>query len=151
MKDVRKMVWIVPMVVALFAAGCAMFDDDDSTSPTAPTALTCNGMKMAGYCWYVGVLGESCTETCADHGGVTDGHLVYTGTAGSLENCMTVGFALWTTGYAHGEYPDEDEWKNIGCSFSHDEGIYWLYWNTGAATTHDASVDEDRRVCSCVK
>ena len=53
----------------------------------------CAGELYGGICWYLGARGDSCTETCANHGGTAAEAASYVGTddqGGSLAECAAV-------------------------------------------------------------
>lgn len=65
--------------------------DAGSAMPDAGTP-TCD-VPLFGMCWYMSAANQSCTQTCASHGGVDTNFTKYVGTAlqgGSLANCKNV-------------------------------------------------------------
>jgi hypothetical protein len=71
----------------------AVSGNDSKSSPT-PTPIPCVGVIVGGYCWYLGDLGQSCSEVCASHGGYHDATRTYAGSEGSSSNCWQVLDAL---------------------------------------------------------
>ena len=106
---------------------------------------TCEGSTLyAGYCWYLSDWNQSCTQVCASHGGVTDGHIYYTGSGGTLANCYTVARLI------HPSPGPEGGNFNSG---THTGCFIWgasctLYRDTWW-TTHDGVHQWANRVCSC--
>ena len=71
------------VVVAIVGAGCGYSGSDG-----------CSGEIVGEYCWYLGEDYDSCEDTCADRGGVTDGTIYFAGSEGSQENCTLVAAAF---------------------------------------------------------
>lgn len=49
---------------------------------------TCSGWMNAGYCWYNGSLGESCTSVCSTHGGVYQGTCDWVNDPSNCSTCQ---------------------------------------------------------------
>ncbi len=100
----------------------------------------CNGVEVAGYCWYYGGGGESCGTVCAAHGGYHIATRSYAGSDGSTLNCRDVLDAL---GIGSG-IPGLQTGVGLGCSFYNGNR-----YRTIDPTTETASFTGYARVCAC--
>lgn len=70
--------------------------EENEEEPVSPEPR-CAGAELFGVCWYLGREGESCAQTCAEHGG-TDGlaseHVGIASQGGSREDCVLILNAL---------------------------------------------------------
>ena len=97
-------------------------DDMDAGAP--PPA--CAGAELFGICWYIGKEGQSCEQTCADHGGPDGAASEHVGTAyqgGSREDCVLILNAL---GQPYRVRTTEHD-QGVGCHVpAGDEYQHWL-------------------------
>lgn len=113
-------------------------------TPTV-TPVACAGTLYAGYCWYRANDGESCTSFCASHGGVTDGHIDYTGwPAGTSNNCENVATAVGGVVFFIGDMTSQ---SGLGCVYRDVNYEVWRIVNY--TTIHNASAAGWYRYCSC--
>lgn len=102
----------------------------------------CAGTTYGAYCWYLSAAGDSCDTACAGHGGASTGTINYSGSNGSLLNCLNVLFVLGVSGVGLGD---------TGCSTG--LGCHKFGTNVGRcttpATTTAASFAGEIRVCAC--
>ena len=48
-------------------------------------APPCDGIRIGGYCWYLGTNGQSCTTVCSTHGGYNVGTSLYAGSGATSQ------------------------------------------------------------------
>ena len=85
---------------------------------------------LNGLCWYLGAAGASCSDTCANHGGLSSLAVSYVGTAlqgGSLSKCTAVLNALGLTGTVSADILS----AGVGCirysgTGASGPGLYWV-------------------------
>lgn len=117
------------------------------------------GVSVGGYCWYMGEVGESCSDVCGSHGdqwslpygyglAYEDATMTYVGSLGGWDNsnwkrCRSVLTALGNPNIGWGLCGIE----SVGCVMNPD-GEFAL--SDKYATTADAySWMEHRRACAC--
>lgn len=107
----------------------------------------CSGVSVGGYCWYLGAVGQSCTQVCSSRGGVNiAGTRNYAGSGGTNAQCQSVLNALGQTGGVN-QLPCEDGMQYTGCiRFSLFFGNIRC---TGATTTDVGSYSAASRACAC--
>jgi hypothetical protein len=119
--------------IALAAAGGGDGDGDGS----------CGGVKVGGYCWYLGGTWIPCSSLCADHGGYNEATRTYAGSSGTDQNCWDVLTALGAPAATSRFQTDE---RADGCSYGESsEGVFW--WRSVLPTT--AEERSNHRACAC--
>jgi hypothetical protein len=104
--------------------------DGGGVAPDAglDAGLRCSGVDLFGVCWYLGVLGASCTETCSGHGGPSSAAAAHVGTAargGSLDDCSAILLALGEA--APALQATRADGRGLGCHvFGLARTPYWL-------------------------
>ncbi|MCB0164223.1 MAG: tetratricopeptide repeat protein [Anaerolineae bacterium] len=116
--------------------------------PAEDTPKTpCDGVEVAGACWYLGGDSAPCDSVCVAHGGYDEATRTYTGSDGSPDQCRAVLQAL--------QLPIDNFFETtqggLGCFvIQNTSGNYFGYWDqrpTTAAATY--SVPGRQRVCAC--
>jgi hypothetical protein len=135
------------IVVILLAGVVVSCNSGGSTKP-----VPCDGVVSAGYCWYLGALGQSCDQACTNHGGCNTNGITYAGSQGAAAACDDVLTALDADTDTLGDGTDEENLTNTpaiatGCSIDYlvdniDRNVYWP-GNCGAA------FPKTRRACAC--
>jgi hypothetical protein len=108
----------------------------------------CAGVRSAGICWYLGVSGASCDETCTVHGGTAPGTASFVGTpfqGGSLNECATILLALGES-IAPMEGVRYDG-LGVGCHIY--DGVPW--WLSSPNFNSSAWQVNTRLVCGCIE
>lgn len=106
----------------------------------------CAGKWVAGStaCWYdAGGTSNSCTTTCASHGGYHNDTRDFAGSGGTNANCAEVAKAVHNLGSAPSV--GTNSYSGVGCT--HYSGSYGRDTTTTTAGATDSS---DTRFCGCV-
>lgn len=113
------------------------------------TDVPCGGTTVAGYCWYSGSSGGSCTSACASHGGYHEATRNYAGDLGNPADCKNLFDIL---GFASGTMHNNGS-TALGCVFydgyTVDGNNGRRYRDTGGPTTAGGSQSSRKRVCAC--
>lgn len=132
--------FIALALLILLAVSCG---ENGGDAPGGATESSCAGDVVGGACWYLGLDGESCDQTCAAHGGYNSATLSYAGSGGSLANCEEVADAI---GMTIGTASDAGCFAGFGC-------IYDVGANDrrrcSTATTSAAATTGVIRACAC--
>lgn len=120
-------------------------------TPTLTPTPTC--IPHGGYCWRLSGLDQSCTDLCSSHGGVTDGHINYTGyPTGTWANCQTVALLFNPSASIESQVvlpaPGAHD-GGIGCYKWIGDGSVWREVEWGESTTHNSAYWWGYRICSC--
>ena len=113
----------------------------------------CSGELYSGICWYLGALGDSCTDTCADHGGTAAEAATYVGTSGqggSLAECEAILDLLGVANANRTEQATSD--YGVGCVlFFGTVSTGQPYWITNTPFDPDDSLasGQGRMACGC--
>jgi hypothetical protein len=101
------------------------------------------GLSMGGFCWYIGLLGQSCTTVCTGRGGYNTATSSYAGSSGTTANCQALKTAFVS---------DVGSWggaiacpAGLGCVIGSGTG----YRCTSPATTTGAAEGTGARFCAC--
>jgi hypothetical protein len=108
----------------------------------------CAGKEYAGYCWYLGGKGQSCTTVCSSHGGYHNATRDYAGWPGGNPggNCITL-LDVVSAPYSTTYYTNQVYHWALGCFF--DDWDNTRYYNNTVTTTSGASEQDSWRVCAC--
>jgi hypothetical protein len=106
------------------------------------------GAEVGGACWFLGEVGESCSQVCDAAGFAYDqATRTFAGSDGTNANCVAVLDALNVIGGAVQDLPcDED--ASIGCTFEPDLMAAGRIRCT-RPTLPDAFVNGVQRACAC--
>ena len=102
-------------------------------------------------CWYISGINQSCTETCAYHGGLHPDTVRYIGSeseGGTVEGCSQI---LWWM-YIRGSAPAEEilsiDGQGLGCYHIFTPNVH--YWVKDVPFDPDARAIDIQRVCGCM-
>jgi len=124
--------------------------DSPTLGQTLDAGEPCEGVSLAGACWYLGSPGASCRETCSEHGGYLDAatrHVGIRDQGGSPEACAAVLTALGS-GRNVRITARVDE-RGVGCHFFGTEDDPW--WLSAPSFDADQRLNRARLVCGCVR
>ena len=121
----------------------------DATTPIEAGPV-CSGALLDGLCWYLGVSGDSCNDTCLAHGSFDDRAIPIIGSdnqGGNEDQCAAVLTVLL------GEEPNsvntDNDNEGVGCHLSgNDEDPTWFDEPDFSA---DASLSDARIACACIE
>jgi hypothetical protein len=106
-----------------------------------------------GICWYLGLLGASCNETCTDHGGVAADAASYVGTeaqGGSAEQCASLLGLLGIDGDVSTGHRNDTDGLGLGCHVFPDYTPHNWWLEAPDFDTGDSHSDV-RIVCGCLE
>ncbi len=112
--------------------------------------ITCSGKIIGGYCWYESGNNTDCNSTCSQHGGVTDGTIIYAGyPSGSIAQCSAVleELKMGTAGSSASD--SNSSGYTAGCGLFSGSRIRYIAGPT--VQTNEALMFMTSRVCSCAK
>ncbi len=118
------------------------------TRPAPDSSLDCAGVLDSRICWYLGRAGESCTTTCATHGGTSADAAGHVGTAaqgGSEEECGRILNLLGQEGILLSG--TRSDGKGLGCFAA--LGARW--WLSSPPYTDNVMYESVQIVCGCVR
>ena len=120
-------------------------DTDSDTDTDTDTGPPCGGVRVGGFCWYLGEKGNPCGVTCAGNGQYHEATRTFAGSAGTDENCKTVMAAI---GGGISFFPNliDGDGMGIGC-FATTAGMVGRALTP--ATTRDAQSVYNLRACAC--
>ncbi len=116
-------------------------------SPGDAAAAVCEGVAVAGFCWYLGGDSAPCDSVCVAHGGYDEATRMYAGSDGSSDKCREVLQAL--------QLPIDNFFETtqggIGCFvIQNTSGNYFGYWDKQPTTASATTPTPGRnRVCAC--
>jgi hypothetical protein len=168
---VRWTTGFILLLVLMIAVLNSCNKNNDGNNPTnpfvlieptpTPTPVPCAGVRVNDYCWYLGDLGQSCSQGCSTHGGYNEATCTYAGSDGTNKNCLQILSALGAPQNAVAQVSDNCE-VGIGCSsvVLYYNGIsFFPRYCVNPSTTSDASYmytwsDSSnywgyRRACAC--
>jgi len=128
--------------------------DADAYVDKVLARVSCSGEPVAGACWFLGTLGESCDATCATHGAAydpatrslagSDGNAVG---AERWLNCLSVMAAFRVDGaIATNLFPPAG---GLGCIVGSPYGVATIAIDV-SPTTSTAAVESGQRACACL-
>ncbi len=126
--------------IAIVAAGGDGDGDGDGDS-------SCGGVKVGGYCWYIGTMWIPCSSVCADRGGYHEATRTYAGSSGTDQNCWDVLTALGTPADTDGHVAQTDA-RADGCSYAEDSDSDTVHWQRAVLPT-TAEGNGWNRACAC--
>ncbi len=110
----------------------------------------CDGAMVGGYCWYKSALNTDCVNTCATHGGVTDGTINYVGYPnGTNAQCTEVLNGLKMGIFATPALESPLPIYSAGCGVV--AGVRTRYVFEPTTQTNTAIMVLAERACSCAK
>jgi hypothetical protein len=96
--EMKKMMKISLFLISIFILlACG---DKGGNAPD-PVSCGSGGLKVGGYCWYLGAINASCVTTCAGHGAYDTATQSYAGSSGTNADCQSV---LSTLGVPSGAF-----------------------------------------------
>jgi hypothetical protein len=112
----------------------------------------CGGAPVAGGCWYLGAVGQSCDAVCATRGGFSPASLGVVGTpaqGGSIEGCDAVLQAFGAPAGVINEGFREDG-LGFGChAFIAADGTATAWWLTSPDAAPEVADPNVRIACGC--
>jgi len=119
---------------------------DDLVAALDPGSCPGPGAAVGGACWYLSNDDESCGDVCGGLGlAYNFATQTYAGNTGTLANCLNVMDALGQTDPPLETVGDVDCGAGVGCTKTNTERGRC----TDVATTVDASLPFQARVCAC--
>jgi hypothetical protein len=117
-------------------------------------APACGGVQVAGLCWYMGLAGDSCQDTCASHGGYNSATANFVGSSsqgGSLGNCEQVLAALQESGMVRDG--TRTDGLGLGCHRFFDGGSPTgrLWWLISPDFDPAVTLSQAAMACGCLR
>jgi len=123
-----------------------------STGQATPQSSPClgTGMTVGSYpgCWFLGLAGDSCMQTCAAQGLAYDdkSRTVVGSDASTGDACFEIASALDSPPDSQSENPCVDA---LGCFIDKDSNNK-VFWCESPTTTATAAHALDERICACM-
>jgi hypothetical protein len=122
---------------------------DAASDPTLDAGPICSGTLVDELCWYLGEVGESCTDTCAERGGYDERGTPIIGSddqGGSLEQCTLILEVLLNEA---AETDNDNDGDGLGCHLRGNDEDRFRIENTDFSP--DESANDARIACSCIE
>jgi hypothetical protein len=131
-----------------FIRGCQHVSGPTTPTPTPTPATSCpsGGQLVGGFCWYLGVVNDSCDGTCAAVGMTCDQATdTYAGADGTLAHCQALENAMGASDMVYDE--NTGAFAAMGCAQSLPVGsaVREVAYRTSCSAVESGY----RRFCAC--
>lgn len=119
---------------------------------TVNGVVACDGVEIAGACWYFGANNQSCDQVCSTHGGYSEITRSHAGSDGSTNNCGNVLTSLGAVNPTPvADAASIDGITGLGCAsdYSDNATSFRVTSATTSAANSSASSRSVRRACAC--